>query len=504
MSVSLSWTNVVAALLVIVLLWKLSKKRPALPLPPGPKGWPVIGNLLDLPRENAAETFTKWGEQYGPMVYVEAAGQPILILNEAASVNEILERKGAAYSDRPQWSMTRTFAGFSEVIMTQMYDSRFKWMRKIGHEGVATRAALDKFNPLFEDETCHFLKTILRDPKNLEENFRHTVGSAILLITHGYKAQEQNDPVVDLVKSAMLNFSRVSPPGAFNVDMVPALKYWPAWAPYGNFKKIGAELHPTDIAVGEATYAFTKGEIEKGTAVPSLISETLKSGNLSPQDEHNLKWIAASIAGGGTFTSTATICGFFLAMTLYPEVQHKAQEEIDRVIGTDRLPTLADRDSLPYIKALQWEVFRWGHVLPTGMPHRTLVEDSHKGYHIPKDTIVVANIQRLLNDPATYSNPEKFSPDRFIAAEGKPAEQDPRSYSFGFGRRLCPGKAYAEAIVWLTIARVLAALRISKIVENGIEITPEKRYSTGTIIRPLDLRMDIKARNPQAEALILA
>ena len=64
--------------------------------------------------------------------------------------------------------------------------------------------------------------------------------------------------------------------------------------------------------------------------------------------------------------AVSTIYTFYLAMTLFPDLQAKAQEEIDRVVGNDRLPVLADRDSLPYISALQSEIYRWRPVSSTG------------------------------------------------------------------------------------------------------------------------------------------
>jgi cytochrome P450 len=57
---------------------------------------------------------------------------------------------------------------------------------------------------------------------------------------------------------------------------------------------------------------------------------------------------------------------FYLAMTLFPDIQTKAQDEIDRIIGKDRLPVLADRASLPYVNALQSEIYRWQPVVPFG------------------------------------------------------------------------------------------------------------------------------------------
>lgn len=83
---------------------------------------------------------------------------------------------------------------------------------------------------------------------------------------------------------------------------------------------------------------------------------------------------------------------FFLVMTLYPEVQRTAQEEIDRVIGTDRLPTFADRDSLPYVEAVVKEALRMHPIAPMGLPHVTTADDVCEGYLIPKGAMVLPNI----------------------------------------------------------------------------------------------------------------
>lgn len=102
---------------------------------------------------------------------------------------------------------------------------------------------------------------------------------------------------------------------------------------------------------------------------------------------------------------------FFLAMVLHPEYQTKAQEEIDRVIGTERLPELSDRSSLPFLEYILQESLRWYHAAPTGMfmkrfhyfhadkfslqgvPHRSLEDDIYNGMFIPKGSVVIANIR---------------------------------------------------------------------------------------------------------------
>ena len=122
-------------------------------------------------------------------------------------------------------------------------------------------------------------------------------------------------------------------------------------------------------------------------------------------------------------------------MTLNPEVQLKAQEEIDRVIGNDRVPNASDRESLPYIEAILFETLRWNQVAPLAIPHRLIEDDVHAGYFLPKGTIVIPNLWKMLHDPETYPDPMSYKPERFIASPGHERETDPRTMVFGFGRR---------------------------------------------------------------------
>lgn len=81
----------------------------------------------------------------------------------------------------------------------------------------------------------------------------------------------------------------------------------------------------------------------------------------------------------------------FLAMVMYPDAQKKAQQELDAVIGPDRLPEFSDRDSLPYLNAVVKEIIRWHTVVPLGVSHCVTEEDEYKGYRIPAGTILVPN-----------------------------------------------------------------------------------------------------------------
>ena len=87
----------------------------------------------------------------------------------------------------------------------------------------------------------------------------------------------------------------------------------------------------------------------------------------------------------------------------------------------------------------------------------------------------------MLRDPARYSNPETFDPERHIPAPGKPAQTDPRTFAFGFGRRACPGLHLADASLFIAVAMSLAVFDFTPVVENGVEVPPEVDIIPGTI-----------------------
>lgn len=165
---------------------------------------------------------------------------------------------------------------------------------------------------------------------------------------------------------------------------------------------------------------------------------------------------------------------------MHPEIQRRAQEEVDSVLGKNRLPSLHDRASMPYVENILKEVLRWGTVSPMGLFHCTAANDEYMEYHIPARSTVIPNIWAMTHDPAIYPNPFAFDPDRF---HGQCEQPDPRSLAFGFGRRVCPGQHIGEASIFIQIASVLATLDISKATdESGKTIEPEVAF-TSTIVR---------------------
>ncbi|KAG2040012.1 cytochrome P450 [Suillus americanus] len=442
------------------------------------------------------------GKKYGNIAHIEVMGQHIMVVNSIKTAMDILDKKSTLYSDRPILPVGGELVGWKHIMALLPDGDLFRRHRRNLHRVIGTRAAVGIYSQIEEVETRRFLKRVLTNPGQLRAHVRHTAGAIILRISHGYDVAENGDPFVDLADRATDIFSLSTAPSAFVADFIPFLVKVPEWFPGAGFKRLAREWHETVEEMISEPYKFVKDQMAAGIASQSFTSKLLGDRTLSAEDEHAVKWSAGSLYSGGADTTVSSIYSFFLAMTLFRDVQKKAQAEIDAVVGPDRLPSFADRDSLPYTEALAKEVLRWNVVVPTGIPHRVIKDDIHDEYFIPKGSLIIPNIWFMLNDPQTYANPLQFNPERFLSNDGKKPETDPRTICFGFGRRICPGLHLAEASVWMSTAMSLAVFDISKVVENGIEITPEVDPSSGTISHPKPFKCSIRPRSAKAVALI--
>ena len=314
----------------------------------------------------------------------------------------------------------------------------------------------------------------------------------------------KSDPLAAEVEEAMVQFSAAAVPGKWMVDMVPALKYLPDWLPGAGFKKTARFWKKTLFSTADVPYAFVKKQLTYGKAGVSFVSKSIEEAKAedkyTPEDEHAIKWAAASLYLGGADTTVSTIDAFFLAMSKFPAVQKKAQEEIDRVVGTSRLPTYSDREKLPYINAIVEEAQRWHPLAAMGLPHMASEEDSINGFRIPKGALLLPAAYWFTRDPAVYHEPEAFKPERFMAPHNEPYATN---VTFGFGRRICPGRLLADSSLFLTFAQSLAVFNIKKAVDGqGTEIEPEHGFMPGIIAHPAPFKVRVEPRCAEHARLV--
>ncbi|EPQ56835.1 cytochrome P450 [Gloeophyllum trabeum ATCC 11539] len=488
---------VALALAVAVLayaLMRLSGRR-RLPYLPGPKPLPVLGNLLQMPTEREWLVFAEWAMTYGDCIHLTILGQSIVVLNSFEAASDLLEKRSAAYSSRPRLVMAGELVGFARAMALMPYTERFRQLRRMMQKEL-TGAALQKYWPLHEHDSRHLVLRVVQRPTDIAKLVRHYAGSVILKVTYGYQTEPENDPFLVLAEKVMGAFSVASKPGNWLVDFITWLRHLPDWVPGTRFKQVARELSDLHMQVIEGPYNWALPRQDTPEVIkPNFVSTVLvdKAGSLTAEDNEILLWSSASLFGGGADTTVSAITSFYLAMALYPEVQAKGRAEIDRVIGTQRLPQLTDQRDLPYVEAIMREVLRWNPVAPLGVPHLSTQDDVYRDRFIPSGTIVMPNIWVMLHDPVIFPNPHEFNPDRFLGDEVAVKRS---SVAFGFGRRVCPGMTFAESSVFIAIATALATCEMSDAVdEHGTRISREVTYKTGTISHPPSFTCRVTARS---------
>ncbi|PBK60896.1 cytochrome P450 [Armillaria solidipes] len=413
------------------------------PFPPGPRGIPLAGNLLDMPSKKEWLTFAKWGEIYGDMLSVSILGHRIVVINSAQMAIDMLDKKALFTRTDQSW-------GWLNTLVLLPYGTRFRNQRRLAHQQFGSHEVLKQFPLIIEHGARGLLRRLSANPEHLSEHiriFRRTTGAI------------------------------------FFANLIPILRHIPDWFPGPDFKQIAKEWRSTIFDMVDRTHGYAAGN------APVSFTSKLLEDEPSAEEEIDIKWLAATLYGA--------ISAFFKAMLLFPDVQAKAQGEIDLVIGNDRLPRSDDRERLPYINALVLEVSRWHTVAPLGVPHSVSEDDVQSGFFIPKGTLVVANIWKMLHDPAVYKRPFNFNPDRFIRTNTTEPETDPYKFVFGFGRRI-----FGDDLIFNVCVMVLAVFNISKYSENGVVLEPDSGHTAGNISHPTPFKCMIQARSEKALNLI--
>ncbi|KAH9070992.1 cytochrome P450 [Lactarius deliciosus] len=475
---------------------RASKRR--LPYPPGPKRLPVVGNLFSMPSREEWITYRKWSEESGSdIIHTDVMGSHIVILNSIKAANDLFEKRSSIYSDRPSLVAIEKLFGMDYNIGLARYGPAWRHSRR-EFQAYLSPADLDVYQPLEQQAVHRLLRNLLSSPDNFVQHLRHMAGQVILSIAYGIDVLPENDPYVADAENVLRAAAIATTKEALLLDLIPWLIKMPSWFPGARYKRYAREWRPIVVGAVKTTYNKVKSELAAGTATPSVAAKLISKLDEDPTEED--LWVARAIPGtmylGGTDTTVSALQTFILAMTLYPEVQRKAQIEIDQVIGNSRLPNFSDQDALPYVQAVLKEVLRWHPVTPLGVPHMVRVSDIYEGYYIPAGSIIIPNVWGMMRDPAVFAEPDRFYPERWLSADALAFPNQ----AFGFGARQCPGRFLARASTWSNIASILATFHITP-TEDG---PPEEAYSSGTISYVEPFRCNILPRSAATASLVRA
>ncbi|KAJ4466342.1 cytochrome P450 [Lentinula lateritia] len=440
-------TDIVIGLFALFILHRLSR-RLYRKYPPGPPKLPLIGNLLQIELKAEWVTYHQWALKYeSDIIHLSIAGLSVVILDTLEAVYDLLDKRSSIYSDRPRMVMLNEMIGWSWAFPFRSADHSWREQRRVIHHEFHPKA-VTKYRPVELKAVHNLLKRLHQYPDSC------FIGEIILTTIYGIAIKSSDDPFVATAIKAMEVISLATSPGQFLVESLPILRYIPAWFPYATFKRQSIQWQQNAIDAFTCTF------------------------NAAHQD-----------------SNLSVLRSFMLEMMYHPEVQVKAQKEIDIILKGERLPLFSDIDSLPYITAIMKEILRFSPVAPLSAPHATNVDDVYNGYFIPAGSVILPNTWAILHDPKSYHDPFTFNPERFLKNEKlNPNVLDPFAV-FGYGRRICPGRHMVIDILWITMASILAVFCIQK--------THESTEEDANPSHPLPFNCRILPRSSQHLKLIL-
>lgn len=393
-------------------------------LPPGPVGIPLIGNLHQAPSKYPWRTYAEWRKKYGPVFSLKYGPTTLVVIGTHEVAHQLLEKRSNIYSSRPRACMVHECISKGYRTLNLPYGQRWR----VHHRLQASLLNI-RMSQLYRDLQDLESKQLVFDfltHTDFAERFHRYSASLIFGLAYGRRTPRGDEPEVQTVDKIMhvLNNALLK---TWIVDIYPVLNNLPElFAPW---KRYADRMHEfereffTDIlddAESKHTWNWAK-----------QVHTVKESKNLSRVE---IAYIIGVLFEAGSDTTTMVLEVFVLAAVLHPEAVQKAQEELDRVVGTDRLPCFSDAENLPYVNAFIKEVIRWRPIIPGGVPHAVTEDDEYRGHHIPKNAVIMVNLWGMCMDPDVYEDPERFRPYRWIENPDLPLA------AFGFGRRKCIGE----------------------------------------------------------------
>ncbi|XP_057695853.1 cytochrome P450 2G1-like isoform X1 [Corythoichthys intestinalis] len=466
--------SILLLVLLLVLLWLLYNKKTGR-LPPGPLGFPLLGNLPQLDKHVPFKSMLQLSERYGPVMTLHLGWQRTVVLVGHETVKEALVDNANDFTGRMQLPfLVKATQGYGLGLSNgetwrQLRRFTLTTLRDFGMGRTGMEAWI-------QEESTHLVarfqmqKVAPFDPSFL---LSCSVSNVICCLVFGQRYDYEDADFLQLlaIVSEMLQF--VASPLGQMYNIFP----WLTERLPGRHHKVFAQI--------EVVRSFIKEKVRQhqDSLVPSLPRDYIDCFlNRVQQEKHcdstdffyeNLVATVMNLFIAGTETSSSTIRYALSVLIKYPGIQEKMQQEIDAVIGRERCVCMQDRKSMPFTDAVIHEVQRFLDIVPFSLPHYTLRDITFRGYTIPKDTIIVPLLHSVLKDETQWAHPQSFDPQHFLDHNGN-FKKNAAFIPFSSGKRSCVGESLARMELFIFFVSLLQHFSFS--CPGGpdkVDLTPE-------------------------------
>lgn len=486
MDVSYSTLTLYVLLLLLVVyilksLGLLASDSPIGNFPPGPRPFPVIGNLHMINLKRPSESLIKLSKKYGSVYSIQMGSQKMVVLSGYETVKSALVDYADEFSERPH---IQIFEDINEGFgIPFSHGENWKEMRRftlstLRDFGMGKRTIEDRII-----EECEFLIKILESlegkPADLTIKTNFAIGNIIISIILGHRLDYEDPALLKIMKIIDENMRLLGSPSVVIYNVLPIFRYLPG--AHMKVKRNIAELHAFFHDIYTKHLKLLDKDDQRGYIDAFLTKqEEEKSDPNTYFHEKNLLGVLTTLFMAGTETTSSTIRWAIFFMIKYPEIQKRVCDEIKKVIGFST-PRIVHRKDMPYTNAVIHETQRFANILPLNLPRETTRDVIFQGYSLPKGTYIIPLLESVLHDKTQFEKPGSFYPEHFLDSEGQFVKNS-AFMPFSAGKRVCAGETLAKMELFLFFTSLVQKFTFHPSSEiTDFHVTP----SVGLTIPPI-------------------
>lgn len=455
------WTQIIIAVLVIIVIAVFRASFRPRNFPPGPLSLPLAGSVPFLDVRNLGKSFKDLSVKYGDVFSVFVGSKPVVVLNSFSVIKEALSRE--EFAGRPG-NFSGTFFQKGKTGITTTEGKHFTSQKEFLHnhlKNLTGGQGYKGFEETILDEVADLRQGLVKkEGEAVAVNYKLNVAIINILwnLACGRKlhAQQQEflavyecvDKIVQFMSlAAIFSFipilTKILPESITNIERG---RYY-----RNRFHEITEKWireHRQDYR-GNRTGDFQDAYLDKLNAGEEYFTEAGLAA-----------LVREMFIIGGESQSVLLRWGLRI-LSVNPKVQLKVQEELDAVVGRGLDVTWDKKDELPYSMAVMREIQRFADIAPTGLLHKTVVDVEFHGFSLPQNTLVMANLTSCHRSPDFWQNPDQFRPEHFLDGDGNFIAEKEGFLAYGTGKRKCPGAELADMELFLIMTNLLSTFTFS-------------------------------------------
>ncbi|GFZ07746.1 cytochrome P450, family 98, subfamily A, polypeptide 3 [Actinidia rufa] len=431
------------SLLFVFAAYKLYQ-QPRYKLPPGPHPWPIIGNIFSI-KTQPFRCFDEWSRCYGPIISVWFGSSLNIIVSTAELAEKVLKENDHQLANRHRnMTATQLTKGGKDLIWADYGPHHIK-VRKVCTLELFSPKSLEAQRPIREDEVAAMIQSIFKDCTRgngllVRDYLREVTFNIITRMVLGKRfaslGREMDEQTSEFRAVAAAEQMGVVYLGL--AEYIPWLR-WMFWLKKKEINKHEARRDQQIRPLMEEHKLAGKGSPGPVNAVKYFLNALLTQQDKYDLSDDTVNGLIWDMVNAGKDTSLISVEWAIAELIRNPDVQLKAHEELDRVIGSDRAMNELDLPNLPYLQCIAKEALRLHPPTPLLLPHKANADVKIGRYDIPRGSIVLVNVWAICRDPAIWPDPLAFRPERFTEQDVDVKGHDFRLLPFGAGRRVCPG-----------------------------------------------------------------